>query len=169
MGNKGLITTADWPSVVDFPLDEEAEVSELLVPKVIEDARNLLKIIKERKTRLTIYVVVRHGLRVTSSSPCGHREGRVGQQGRGHQEVCLLRDKAGEGDQAPATNSARSWSARLVLSRGDGRVRGPGERRALHLERDQGSRSGSSRPARRRSRTRPTRRRTRFPSSPHSI
>ena len=56
MGNKGLIATADWPSVVDFPLDEEAEVSELLVAKVIEDARNLLKIIKEQKTRLTIYV-----------------------------------------------------------------------------------------------------------------
>src|SRR4029077_670280 len=56
MGNKGLITTADWPSVVDFPLDEAAEVSELLVAKVIEDARNLLKIIKERKQRLTIYV-----------------------------------------------------------------------------------------------------------------
>jgi leucyl-tRNA synthetase len=56
MGNKGLITTADWPSVVDFPLDEEAEVSELLVTKVIEDARNLLKIIKEKKSCLTIYV-----------------------------------------------------------------------------------------------------------------
>src|SRR5271169_1495923 len=56
MGNKGLITTADWPSVVDFPSDEAAEVSELLVAKVIEDARNLLKIIKEKKTRLTIYV-----------------------------------------------------------------------------------------------------------------
>jgi len=56
MGNKGLITTADWPSVVDYPQDEEAEVSELLVAKVIEDARNLLKIIKERKTRLTVYV-----------------------------------------------------------------------------------------------------------------
>jgi leucyl-tRNA synthetase len=56
MGNKGLITTADWPSVVDFPLDEAAEVSELLVAKVIEDARNLLKIIREKKNRLTIYV-----------------------------------------------------------------------------------------------------------------
>jgi leucyl-tRNA synthetase len=56
MGGKGLITTADWPSVVDFPLDEEAEISELLVTKVIEDARNLLKIIKEKKSRLTIYV-----------------------------------------------------------------------------------------------------------------
>jgi len=41
---------------VEFPLDEAAEVSELLVAKVIEDARNLLKIIKEQKTRLTIYV-----------------------------------------------------------------------------------------------------------------
>jgi leucyl-tRNA synthetase len=42
--------------VVDFAHDEEAEVSELLVAKVIEDARNLLKIIKEQKSRLTIYV-----------------------------------------------------------------------------------------------------------------
>ena len=56
MGNKGLISTADWPSIVDFPLDDEAEVSELLVAKVVEDARNLLKIIKEKKSRLTIYV-----------------------------------------------------------------------------------------------------------------
>ncbi|MDA4117432.1 MAG: leucine--tRNA ligase [Thaumarchaeota archaeon] len=56
MGNKGLITTADWPSPVDFPQDEAAEVSELLVAKVIDDARNLLKIIKEQKKRLTIYV-----------------------------------------------------------------------------------------------------------------
>jgi len=55
MGNKGLIATADWPSTVDFPRDEEAEISELLVAKVIEDARNLLKIIKEKKHRLTIY------------------------------------------------------------------------------------------------------------------
>ncbi len=56
MGNKGLVTTADWPSPVDFPRDEAAEVSELLVAKVIEDARNLLKIIREQKKRLTIYV-----------------------------------------------------------------------------------------------------------------
>ncbi len=56
MGNKGLIATADWPSPVDFPHDEEAELSEILVAKVIEDARNLLHIIKEKKSRLTIYV-----------------------------------------------------------------------------------------------------------------
>jgi leucyl-tRNA synthetase len=56
LGNKGLIATADWPSTVDFPHDEAAEVSELLVAKVIEDARNLLRIIKEQKKRLTIYV-----------------------------------------------------------------------------------------------------------------
>jgi leucyl-tRNA synthetase len=56
MGNKGLIAIADWPSPVDFHLDEIAEVSELLVGKVIDDARNLLRIIKEQKKRLTIYV-----------------------------------------------------------------------------------------------------------------
>ena len=56
MGAKGLISTADWPSVVDFQSDDTAEISELLVTKVIEDARNLLKIIKEKKSTLTIYV-----------------------------------------------------------------------------------------------------------------
>ena len=56
LGNKGLIATADWPSTVDFPHDESAELSELLVAKVIEDGRNLLHIIKEQKKRLTIYV-----------------------------------------------------------------------------------------------------------------
>jgi leucyl-tRNA synthetase len=56
MGSKGLISTADWPSVVDFQPDEAAEVSELLVAKVIEDARNLLKIIREEKKSLNIYV-----------------------------------------------------------------------------------------------------------------
>lgn len=56
MGNKGLITTADWPSVKEFPPDAAAELSELLITKVSEDARNLLKIIRETKKRLNVYV-----------------------------------------------------------------------------------------------------------------
>jgi len=56
IGGKGLISTADWPSTVDFPTDEAAEVSELLVNMVIEDARNLLKIIREQKKELSLYV-----------------------------------------------------------------------------------------------------------------
>jgi leucyl-tRNA synthetase len=56
LGGKGLISTADWPSSVDFPTDERAEVSELLVNMVIEDARNLLKIIKQEKKTLNLYV-----------------------------------------------------------------------------------------------------------------
>jgi leucyl-tRNA synthetase len=55
MGNKGLISIAAWPSSSDFAVDNSAEVSELLITRVIEDARNLLKIIKEPKSRLNIY------------------------------------------------------------------------------------------------------------------
>ncbi len=56
IGGKGLISTADWPTVADFPIDEVAEVSELLVNTVMEDARNLLKIVKEEKKTLYVYV-----------------------------------------------------------------------------------------------------------------
>ncbi len=55
MGGKGLLSTADWPSPVDFAINEEAEIAELLVNTVIEDGRNLLKIIKEKKTTLNVY------------------------------------------------------------------------------------------------------------------
>ncbi len=56
MGGKGLITMADWPSTIEFPEDAAAETAELLVNSVLEDARNLLKIIKEPKKSLTLYV-----------------------------------------------------------------------------------------------------------------
>ena len=56
MGGKGLITMADWPSTIEFPEDAGAETAELLVNSVLEDARNLLKIIKESKRSLTLYV-----------------------------------------------------------------------------------------------------------------
>jgi len=55
MGGKGLLSTADWPSSVDFPTDESAEMAELLINQVIEDARNLLKIIKDEKKSLNLY------------------------------------------------------------------------------------------------------------------
>lgn len=56
MGGKGLLSTADWPSTADFPVDEAAEMAELLINTVIEDARNLLKIVKDdKKTTLNIY------------------------------------------------------------------------------------------------------------------
>jgi leucyl-tRNA synthetase len=56
MGGKGMITTADWPSTIEFPEDPAAETAELLVNRVLEDARNLLKIIKEAKGTMTVYV-----------------------------------------------------------------------------------------------------------------
>ncbi len=55
-GGKGLMSTADWPSTTEFPEDLGAETAELLVNRVLEDARNLLKIIKESKKKLSLYV-----------------------------------------------------------------------------------------------------------------
>jgi len=56
LGGKGLISQADWPSPGDFPLDEVAELSEAAVNKVIEDARNVLRVVKVPMTTLNIYV-----------------------------------------------------------------------------------------------------------------
>jgi len=56
LGGKGLVCTADWPSPEDFPRDEGAELSEVMLARVLEDARNLLKIVKQPKHKLNIYV-----------------------------------------------------------------------------------------------------------------
>ena len=56
LGGKGMITTADWPSTIEFPEDTAAETAEMLVNSVLDDARNLLKIIKDSKRSLNLYV-----------------------------------------------------------------------------------------------------------------
>jgi leucyl-tRNA synthetase len=56
MGGKGLVSQADWPSPKDFPVDEGAELGETLVDRVIEDARNVMKVVKDRRVALNVYV-----------------------------------------------------------------------------------------------------------------
>ena len=56
LGGKGLVSEADWPSPKDYPLDEEAELAESVLSKVIDDARNILKIVKGPRNKLNIYV-----------------------------------------------------------------------------------------------------------------
>ena len=56
LGGKGLISQADWPSPKDFPIDEKAELAESTVERVIEDARNILKVVKGSRTKLNVYV-----------------------------------------------------------------------------------------------------------------
>ena len=56
LGGKGLVSQADWPSVRDFPLDEEAELAEAVTGKVIEDARNVLRVVKGPRSKLNVYV-----------------------------------------------------------------------------------------------------------------
>ncbi len=56
LGGKGLVCQADWPSLKDFPLDEEAELAEATMNKVIEDARKILKVVKSPRSKFNIYV-----------------------------------------------------------------------------------------------------------------
>ena len=56
LGGKGLVCQADWPSVRDFPLDERAELAEAVMNKVVEDARNVLRVVKGPRTKLNVYV-----------------------------------------------------------------------------------------------------------------
>jgi leucyl-tRNA synthetase len=56
LGGKGLASQADWPSLKDLPLDEEAELAEAVLGKVISDARNVLKVVKGRHSKLNVYV-----------------------------------------------------------------------------------------------------------------
>jgi leucyl-tRNA synthetase len=56
LGGKGLVSQADWPSPKDFPMDEEAELAEAVTNRVIDDARNVLKVVKGPRSRLNVYV-----------------------------------------------------------------------------------------------------------------
>jgi len=56
LGGKGLVCQADWPSPKDFPLDEEAELAEDVLNRVIEDARKVLGVVKGPRGKLNVYV-----------------------------------------------------------------------------------------------------------------
>jgi leucyl-tRNA synthetase len=56
LGGKGLVCQADWPSPDDFPADEEAVLAEAVLSRTIEDARNVLRVVKGSRSRLNIYV-----------------------------------------------------------------------------------------------------------------
>ncbi len=56
LGGKGLVCQADWPSPRDFPVDDEAVLGEAVLGKVIEDARNVLRVVKGKRSKLSVYV-----------------------------------------------------------------------------------------------------------------
>ncbi len=56
LGGKGLVCQADWPSQSDFPVDDEAVLAEAVLGRVIEDARNVLKVVKGSRSKLNVYV-----------------------------------------------------------------------------------------------------------------
>jgi len=55
LGNKGYISTAEWPSVDDSKVDHEAELCESLIERVIEDTKSILKAVKIRPSRIYYY------------------------------------------------------------------------------------------------------------------
>jgi len=56
LGGKGLVCQADWPSLKDFPVDGEAELAEIAVDRLLEDARKVQRVVKGKKTVLNVYV-----------------------------------------------------------------------------------------------------------------
>jgi leucyl-tRNA synthetase len=56
LGGRGLVCQADWPSPKDFPVDDEAELAEAVLGRVIEDARKVLKVVRGPRTKLNVYV-----------------------------------------------------------------------------------------------------------------
>jgi leucyl-tRNA synthetase len=56
LGGKGLVSQADWPSLKDFPVDEGAELAEIAIGRVLEDARNVLKVVRGPRSALNVYV-----------------------------------------------------------------------------------------------------------------
>jgi leucyl-tRNA synthetase len=59
LGGKELVCVSQWPDPSDFKQDEKAELSEEIVSRVLDDARSVLKLLKERKTKLRIVVAER--------------------------------------------------------------------------------------------------------------
>ena len=61
MGNKGYISLAEWPKADLSKINSELEKDEVKLEKVIEDIRNIIKLLKEREkkdaTRAYLYVL----------------------------------------------------------------------------------------------------------------
>ncbi len=56
LGGKGFICLSSWPDARNFKRDEKAELSEIIIGRVLEDARSVLKVVKGNKKKLKIYV-----------------------------------------------------------------------------------------------------------------
>lgn len=55
-GHHAFVSTAAWPTPEKSLLDPEAEVAEWAVSRLIEDVKNILRVITPRKKRLYVYV-----------------------------------------------------------------------------------------------------------------
>ncbi len=56
LGNKGLACQSGWPSLRDLPIDGDAELAEAVIGRVLEDARNVLRVVKGPRRKLNVYV-----------------------------------------------------------------------------------------------------------------
>jgi leucyl-tRNA synthetase len=94
LGGKGLMSQADWPSPKDFPIDDEAELAETAINKVIGDARNVLKVVKGNKSTLNIYICSEAARTYFIELALAKRSGaNVGQVVKKHQALRISPDK----------------------------------------------------------------------------
>ncbi len=68
MGGKGFVSLAEWPKPDESLIDEEAELREELVTRVIEDARNIMEVMKQKPRKMIIYVASREKLGLLEQS-----------------------------------------------------------------------------------------------------
>ncbi len=94
LGGKGLACQADWPSLKDFPLDETAELSETAVKRVLEDSRNVLKVVRGQKSKLNVYVASKgakqYFLEISTAKEKGESVGAIVKK---HPELGVTPDK----------------------------------------------------------------------------
>lgn len=56
LGSKSLVCLSQWPNANMFAENELAEISEIAINRVLEDSRNVLRLFKEKKKSLKVYV-----------------------------------------------------------------------------------------------------------------
>ncbi len=84
MGGEGFVSVADWPLPDESLIDEKAEVLEDSITRFIDDVKNVLRVLKEKPSRITIII----------ASPWKYEALKLAAEGRGLREIInVIREK----------------------------------------------------------------------------
>ncbi len=84
MGGEGFVSVADWPLPDESLIDEKAEVLEDSITRFIDDVKNVLGVLKEKPSRITIII----------ASPWKYEALKLAAEGRGLREIInVIREK----------------------------------------------------------------------------